>query len=63
MLSETANELPLTGPQVARVRLAIDTLYGAETLIATAADMSDCDRIAAVAGARAAREIVADLLD
>ncbi|WP_159038206.1 hypothetical protein [Streptomyces sp. WM6386] len=48
------------------MRLTIDALYGAETLIATAtaaADMSDCDRIAAVAGARAAREIVADLLD
>jgi hypothetical protein len=59
---ETFAELPLTGPQVARVRLALDSLAEADTLASPADSMSDRDALAAAAGARAARRVVSDLL-
>lgn len=51
-------EVELTGPQVARLRMALDTLHSAEQAEAEAADMSDRDRLAALAGARSARAAV-----
>lgn len=61
-LWETFASLPLSGPQVARVRLALDSLNEAEALAAAADSMSDRDALAAAAGARAARRVVSDLL-
>lgn len=56
---QTVNdEVPLTGAQVARLRMALDTLHAAEQAEAEAADMSDRDRLAALAGARSARAAV-----
>lgn len=52
------DEVELTGAQVARLRMSLDTLHAAEEAEAEAAEMSDRDRLAALAGARSARAAV-----
>ncbi|MDG4755509.1 hypothetical protein O7630_31690 [Micromonospora sp. WMMD718] len=60
---ETMNdEVALTGPQMARLRLALDSLVDADALAADMVNAPDRERIAAATGARAARKVVADLI-
>ncbi|MFF0233909.1 hypothetical protein [Micromonospora sp. NPDC005254] len=51
-------EVSLSGAQIARLRMALDTLHAAEQAEAEAGQMSDRDRLAALAGARSARAAV-----
>jgi hypothetical protein len=54
---------PLTAVQMARVRLALDTLHDARVLLSMVDEIeSSRDRIAAIAGARAARAAVDRLI-
>jgi hypothetical protein len=54
----------LSGPDVGRLRLALDTLAEADELLALArsGSLSDRDTIAAYAGVRAARKSASDLV-
>lgn len=57
------NEVPLTGPDVARLRLALDDLHDADELLTLAQSIDSArDVISAYAGARAARKAARELI-
>ena len=57
------HEHDLAAVQVGQLRMVLDGLHEAETLLDESADMADRERIQALAGARSARKAVNDYLD
>ena len=56
-------EHDLAAVQIGQLRMVLDGLHEAETLLAESADMADRERIQSLAGARSARKAVNDFLD